>query len=235
MTFDCYGQIDNIKECRLELFDSIRHRNVPINTFCKSDSLVNSKDTKIPIAIINHGYGAKNTDYSFIVNSLVRLGYFVICIQHDLPKDEPLVRTGNIYELRKPVWERGVDNINFVISDLKKVNKHLDYRNLVLIGHSNGGDIAMLYSTKYSNLIAKVISLDNLRMPIPRLKHPKILSLRANDTQADKGVIPSDNEQKDFDIKIVYLKNGKHDDLTDYGNDDIKRNIIIEIEKFLNN
>ena len=59
------------------------------------------KQTDLPVVIINHGYGAKNTEYSFIANVLADKGYFVISIQHDLESDAPLPRTGNLFERRK--------------------------------------------------------------------------------------------------------------------------------------
>jgi dienelactone hydrolase len=211
-----------------ELFDTIRNRHIPIIITNSSEK----KGFNLPLVVINHGYGIKNTDYSFIAKRLAGLGYFVVSIQHDLPSDEPLARTGNIYELRKPVWERGIENINFVISSLEETRY---FSKLILIGHSNGGDIAMLFATLYPNKVSKVISLDNLRMPIPRLKSPGILSIRATDTQADEGVMPSLNEQIKDNIKIVALKNGKHSDLCDQGTDDLKQEILTIIEDFLTN
>jgi len=222
----CSAQKNEVQTTTMELFDTIRNRHIPI-------IITNSTERKgfnLPLVIINHGYGIKNTDYSFIAKRLAGLGYFVVSIQHDLSTDEPLARTGNLYELRKPVWERGVENINFVISSLEET---WYFSKLILIGHSNGGDMAMLFATLYPDKVSKVISLDNLRMPIPKLKNPGILSIRATDTQADQGVIPDLNEQLAYNIKIVPLKNGKHSDLCDQGSEDLKREIMTIIEKFL--
>jgi len=230
---NCSAQVEKINTSRLNLYDSIRNRSVPVNIYYKTDADSCYKPSITQIVIISNGYGIKNTDYSFIAHRLVEFGYFVVSIQHDLPTDEPLARTGNIYELRKPIWERGVDNINFVISWLKAKNKCLDYSNLILIGHSNGGDISMLYCTKYKANVSKVISLDHLRMPIPHLSHPKILSIRANDTQADNGVIPCSDKQKELGIKLVYLKNSKHNDMCNNGNTELKQDILLEIENFI--
>ena len=116
---NCSAQVEKINTSRLNLYDSIRNRSVPVNIYYKTDADSCYKPSITQIVIISNGYGIKNTDYSFIAHRLVEFGYFVVSIQHDLPTDEPLARTGNIYELRKPIWERGVDNINFVISWLK--------------------------------------------------------------------------------------------------------------------
>ncbi len=185
------------------------------------------------IVVISNGYGVKNTEYTFIANKLAKSGYFVVSIQHDLPTDESLARTGDIFTLRKPVWERGMGNILFVITELKTKYTHLDFNKLILIGHSNGGDISMLFCTKYPDLVVAVITFDNLRMPIPRVKHPQILSLRAIDTKPDNGIIPSGEEQKRYGIKIVSLKNGEHNDMCDIGSTELKQSIMCEIEKFI--
>ncbi len=68
-----------------------------------------------PVVIISHGYQIKNTEYSFIANALATRGYFVVSIQHDLETDKPLPTTGNLFDRRKPLWERGVQNILFVM------------------------------------------------------------------------------------------------------------------------
>jgi dihydrofolate reductase len=39
---------------------------------------------------------------------------------------------------------------------------------VTLIGHSNGGDIAMLFARNHPQFVKKIISLDSLRMPFPR-------------------------------------------------------------------
>jgi predicted esterase len=43
---------------------------------------------------------------------------------------------------RKPTWERGVQNILFTIAELKKNKPNLNLEKVILIGHSNGGDIS---------------------------------------------------------------------------------------------
>jgi len=69
------------------------------------------------VLIIVHGYGAKNTEYSFIANTLEANGYFVVSIKHDLETDKTLPTTGNLFD-RKLLWERCVQNILFMINEL---------------------------------------------------------------------------------------------------------------------
>jgi hypothetical protein len=78
-----------------------------------------------------------------------------------------------------------------------------------------------------------VISLDNRRVPLPRTKRPRVLSIRSSDQQADVGVLPSPAEQKRFGIKIIKLSNTRHDDMWDGATEEQKREINEIISGFL--
>lgn len=216
-----------IKPKKTILFDKSRNREIPIAIYS------NGKNQKQPVAIISHGYGGSNTAYSFIADQLVSLGYYVVSIQHELKSDAPMPTTGNIMDVRKPFWQRGADNIMYVISELKSTNKNLDLNKLLLVGHSNGGDMSMLFATEHPDLVDKLISLDNRRMPVPRTKNPRILYLKASDTEADPGVLPTGDEQEEFNISIVYLTDGKHNDLWDGAPSALKKEITEAIDSFL--
>ena len=213
----------------LSLFDTSRNRAVPVALYSESNA---GKRTQ-KLVIINHGYGAKNTAYSYIANNLAAYGYLVASIQHEMPGDEPMPATGNIFETRKPYWQRGVENILFVIRELKKRRPDADYKNLVLIGHSNGGDMAMLFAHEYPGMVNLVISLDNRRMPFPRTKQPRIFSLRSSDQVADPGVLPTPQEQEQYNIRVVQLKNTIHNDMDDNGTNVQKQEINSYILQFL--
>lgn len=202
------------------LYDSDRQRFIPIQVY---EPVFDASSHSI--VIINHGYGVKNTEYSFIAGPLCQAGYVVICIQHDLPDDPELPRTGNLFERRKPLWEQGVQNILFVLNE--RINTKNQLQKIILIGHSNGGDIAMLFGSIYPLLVEKIISLDSLRMPFPTKDHIPILSLRANDTKADNDVIPESG------ALIVELNNAKHIDMYDAGPEVIKEEILFLIQMFL--
>lgn len=217
----------------LNLFDKIRNRSVPVVLYSSAPESRKSKAPKPKLAIISHGYGMKNTEYSFIADTLVAHGYFVASIQHELPTDAPMPTTGKPAEVRRPNWERGVQNIIFVIEELKRTRPELDFKNLLLVGHSNGGDMTMLFAEHYPKRARKIISLDNRRMPLPRVRHPQILTIRSSDQQADAGVLPTLAEQKKFDIKIVKLESTIHNDMWDGGSDEQKREISQIISGFL--
>lgn len=213
----------------IDLVDKTRHRNVPILIYS------NKKFNKIgkQIVIINHGYRIKNSEYSFIARRLAAKGYTVISIQHDLKDDPALPTTGSLYQRRKPLWERGVHNILFVLTEMKLIELNNSGK-IILIGHSNGGDISMLFVNKYPQFVSHIISLDSLRMPFPKNNNIKVLTLRAIDTKADDSVLPNKNEQKKFGIQVITLKNARHIHLCDRGPTNIKNEIVKDILKFLN-
>lgn len=222
-----------IKTGSLELFDQKRNRRVPVAIYFPARQKNSAQKKRLKLAILNHGYGMKNTDYSFIAETLAARGYFVAGIQHELSTDEPMPTVGKPSEVRRPFWERGVQNILFVIEELKRTKPELDFKNLLLAGHSNGGDTVMLFAQKYPKLARKIITLDNRRMALPRAKRPQILSIRSSDQPADKGVLPDEKEQKTFGIKIVKLPNTIHNDMWDGATDAQKREINDIISEFL--
>ncbi len=55
-----------------DVLDPSRNRKIPVIVY------QNTKKINQPTIIISHGYGAKNTEYSFIANSLAPLGYTML-------------------------------------------------------------------------------------------------------------------------------------------------------------
>lgn len=218
-----------IKAKNLDLFDKSRNRSIPVEIYvsCGSEGKAKAGIIKLPVVIINHGYSIKNTEYSFIAKALAARGYLVISIQHDLDTDNPLPRTGNLFDRRKPLWERGVQNILFTITEFKRDNPNLELDKVILIGHSNGGDISMMFADRYPGKVKRVISLDSLRYPFPADKYVPILHFSANDTKADLGVIP------DKGVETIVIENTKHIDLCDRGGPRINQEVLESIIQFL--
>ena len=216
-----------------KLVDKARQREVPVAVY----RLKNKKNYKQEIIILNHGYGhnrgGTNLEYSYLTNYLAKKGYFVISIQHELSTDSLLPLTGNPQVARRPFWERGADNIIFVITDLKRTNPNLDFKHITLIGHSNGGDMTALFPQKFPNIVDKIITLDNRRMSLPRTDRPKVYSLRSSDQVADEGVLPTIEEQKKYNIKIIKLLNTIHNDMSDNANNAQRQEIRKYILAFL--
>ena len=191
---------------------------------------------KLPVVILNHGNTVKFTEYSFLANLFAARGYMVASIQHDLATDAPLVtKVGELYVGRLPQYHRGVANIRFAIGQLKTVQPNADYDHLTMVGHSNGGDISMYFAKRYPDMIRKVVTLDNLRVPFITDGKFKILSFRSRDPvfKADPGVVPDDEMCQKAGITVVKTPY-QHNDLSDRGPDGVKNTIQSILDRFLN-
>ena len=219
----------------LSLLDQSRNREIPIAIYKPTtDKQIN----KEKVVIFSHGYGQNKGDsylaYSYLTNFLASKGYFVVSIQHELSTDSLIPSAGTPQIVRRPFWDRGADNILFVINELRKINPELDFNRITLIGHSNGADMVALFPQKYPNVVYKIITLDNRRMPLPRTAYPQIYSLRSSDQPADEGVLPTDEEKKKYGIKIIKLPNTIHNDMDDNANTKQRKEINNYVLRFLN-
>ena len=213
-----------------DLYDSARQRPVPVVLYRPAHG---SAKTRLKPAIISHGYGGRNTDYSFIAQNLVAHGYLVASIQHELPTDAPMPTVGDVRTVRQPFWARGMQNMLFVRRALLRKYPGVNIGELLLVGHSNGGDTAMLFANAHPALVAQVVSLDSRRMPFPRAQRPRVLSLRSSDQVADPGVLPTPAEQAQFSTTIVPLKNTRHNDMWDGATPAQKQEMNAAITRFL--
>ena len=206
-----------------DFFDTARNRHIPGIIYPGGDKLV----------IIGACYGCEKGMYSFLAKALVAEGYTVVSIEQEQPQDAPLATTGDIYSLRYPAWERGIQNVKFVLAEMQRRQPTLAATKPVLIGHSNGGDIAMLYATLYPDELAAVISLDHRRMPIPRSAKPRLMSLRAKEFEPDAGVMPTPEEQEKYGIRIEMFENTRHIELSDLGSAKIRGRMERLVGEFL--
>lgn len=191
---------------------------------------------ELPVVILSHGNTVKHTEYSFLTNTFAARGYLVVSIQHDLAADDPMVtKVNEEYVGRRSQYNRGIANILFTIEQLKTVYPNADYRHLTLVGHSNGGDISMYFAKLHPELVKKVITLDNLRVPFVTDGRVKILSFRSKDPQfkADPGVVPDDETRAKAGIQVVRTE-FQHNDLSDRGSDQVKGFIGSAVDDFLN-
>jgi len=192
-----------------EWYDKARNRRVPVVIYR------NASGKGRPLAIISNGFGTKNSDYSFLAETLVRRGYVVASIQQDLPGDPRMSSEGNLAVLRRPAWQIGADTIDFVIGRMAQLGLASAERRVVLVGHSNGGDISMLYATEHPERVSVVFTLDNRRMPMPRMSRPRVCSVRSSDYAADPGVLPTPLEQRRYGVRIASIAGLRHDDMSD--------------------
>jgi predicted dienelactone hydrolase len=173
-----------IRHETLELFNATRQRSVSVDLAVRRDYEMRANNGlwNLPVAMISNGNTVKNTEYSFLANVLAARGYLVASVQQDLPTDPPLMtKVGQLYVGRREVYLRGEENILFVLNKLQKRQPNADYNHLTLVGHSNGGDISMYLAKQHPEIVSKVITLDNLRVPFVLHEGMTILSFRSED------------------------------------------------------
>lgn len=196
---------NKVKIDTLSFFDKARSRVVPLAFYY----LKNKKFDKQKVIFMNHGYGGNQggdyLKYSYLTENLARNGYFVVSIQHELQSDDLLAMDGNLQITRLPNWQRGADNIKYVLNEIQSLKPELDYKNLILIGHSNGGDMANLFTEQNPGIVSKLISMDNRRYALPRSLKTEVYTIRSNDYAADPGVLPTAEEVKQFGIAVKFI------------------------------
>lgn len=217
-----------------EYTDSTRKRIIPVAIYQPLNQKISNN---IPV-IFSHGYGANKgddylVDYTYLLESLAAKGYFVISIQHELKTDNLLAMDEPFKTTRMPNWKRGAENIGFVLNKIKTEFPSLNFEKLALIGHSNGGDMSVLFAHQHPELIYKLISMDNRRMDLPRVSKPKIYTLRSKDYPADKNVLPSLEEQKNLGITVEFT-NINHSNMDNDANEEERNNMTTKILKYLN-
>ena len=188
-----------------ELLDPERNRRIPVLVYGAE------ADGARPLALISPGYGIGHGDYRFIADELDRRGFRVAAVQHVLDDDPPVPGGDNLAVRRRPFWAEGVANLRRVAAELRRRGLATEAP-MLLIGHSHGGDIAMLHATLHPDEVGSVFSLDNRRMPWPRADRPRLCSARSSDHPADAGVLPTPGEQARFGM-IVVPTTVRHDDM----------------------
>ena len=214
----------------LTLQDQARQRAIPIEL-----SLPAAPCTKAPcpVALLSGGYGNGYKEYRFLVDELNRSGWLVVSVEHQLPTDVKLDRNEDIGPQLKTMRRRGVANLRFVQDSLSKSHPGYDWRHVTLIGRSLGGDISAERASEGDATITRLVTLDNRRGALPRTAAVKVLSIRAGDTQADPGVLPDAQEQKQYGACIVKPVGARHNDMYDGGGAELKAAIAKVTQAFL--
>src|SRR5579871_1795914 len=157
-----------IRHQTLSFHDPMRSRSVDVEIAVRRDREVAAiaEMITLPVVILSHGNTVKFTEYSFLANLFAMRGYLVVSVQHDVETDGPLVTlAGEEYVGRRSNYNRGIGNIMFAIDEMKNVQPNADYHHLIMVGHSNGGDISMYFAQRHPEFVKKVVTLDNLRVP----------------------------------------------------------------------
>jgi len=226
-----------IRHQTLTFFDAARNRPVEVDIAVRRDKEMQADGglAELPVAVLNHGNTVKFTEYSFLANLFAARGYLAISIQHDLESDPPLVtRVGEIYVGRLPVYQKGVANIDFAVAQIRRLLPNADYDHLTMVGHSNGGDIAMYYAHLHPDRIRRVVTLDNLRVPFMIDGRFRMLTFRSKDPQfkTDPGVVPDKEMCDKAGITVVHT-GFLHTEMSDRGPEMVKESIEASLDKFL--
>jgi pimeloyl-ACP methyl ester carboxylesterase len=219
----------------LKLTNAERKREVPLAIYLPDNARACTKVALCRVAIFNHGYGVKHTEYSYLAQAFAEQGVLVVSVQHDLPGDEPLAMQGDIAKLRNPVWQRGAQTILFVRDSLKATYEGYDWKRMLVVGHSNGGDIAAWLANSLPQEVGALITLDHRRVPLARRALPRVLTLRSTDMQADEGVLPTEAEQQALNITVAQLSDAKHNDMADDGPASVKAQVVSYVQRFVDN
>jgi len=218
---------------QITIIDKSRDREIPTIVYLPATGDNCSPDNLCKVAMLSSGYGILNTEYSFIAVTLNRMGFLVAAVQHELPNDPELSSTQPYITTRMSNWSRGVENLRVAREQLKLQYAEYNWNRLLLIGHSNGGDISSLYARDNEQLVSNLVTIDHRRMPLPLNRSTKVLSIRGSDFEADLGVLPSALDQEKYDVELVEIPGARHDNMYDGGSAELKAKIINLIESFL--
>lgn len=217
----------------LPLVDPARARPVPLLLYQPADPGRCTPSTPCPVALLSHGYGIGPHEYAFLAEALARRGYLVASIGHAAPGDPPMDPNGDLVRQRAAMARLGAANIRFVHTALAQSYPGYDWGRTLLVGHSLGGDASSLLAATHPASIATLVTLDNRRAALPRSNSIRVLSLRAADTGADPGVLPTPEEAARFQACIVPLANSRHNDMLDDGPAELKERILAAVLAFL--
>lgn len=217
-----------------EVYDESRDRLIPVEVSHPVEKEHCNETEKCPLALLSAGYGVSHTKYDFLAKQLNQMGYMVVAIGHELESDPPLSVSGNLYETRSENWMRGAETLDFIKRRLASTYQHYNFNDLLLIGHSNGGDISSWLANAGKDYVDTVITLDHRRVPLPRSKDINVLSIRGSDYPADEGVLPPPEEIREYRMCITEIPKSRHNDMSDYGPKWLKDEITNVIDDFLN-
>lgn len=239
----------NKKSLEFNFFDSARQRQVPVICY-----LPETMTDKIPVVLFGPGYCSQQEiieqkylpvykDYTYLADYFTNRNYAFISIAHDILGDndglESIDPKANQHEARKHLYIRGVENMLFVIEEMKKQNLNLDFEKFIVSGHSNGGDISKYFANLYSDRITQMILFEARRCRFEITSFIKLLMFEANDSSTDLGVMPLENKEdnhkrSNLEWTIIKPKDALHTSyMDDYITDEIKQRVYKALDYFL--
>jgi predicted dienelactone hydrolase len=205
---------------------------VPVDIHVPTTNKACTSASPCPVAVLSPGYGLAGSDYSFITNRLTAMGYMVVALEQSGGGKTMEPNADRVEQLRA-LARLGAQSLTAVLNETALRYPEFDWQQLLLVGHSLGGDSSALFATENAKRVSRLITLDNRRLALPRSPDTNVLTIRASDTSADPGVLPSDEERRRYAICVVHIKGSHHNDMQDEGSEQLKSRIASAIDTFL--
>ncbi|PQJ85142.1 alpha/beta hydrolase [Aliivibrio sifiae] len=217
----------------LDIYDASRERNIPITVDFPVQKDLCTTSNKCKVAFVSAGFKVPYLKYQLMVQNLNEMGYLTVAVDHELPNDPPLSKKGDLYQTRIENWKRGAETLDFLQSNISLRYPEYDFQNILLVGHSNGGDISAWLASENKSYISKVITLDHRRVALPKTARIQVLSIRATEYPTVASALLTEKEQSKYHSCIVEIENSKHMDLTDYGSEKVINKVRLITKGFL--
>lgn len=185
-----------------------------------------------PVAVLSPGYGFAGADYAFVTRRLNGMGYLVMALR-DSAGGVQLDRNAAIAPQVQAMARVTSTSIAAALDAAAPRYPHFDWRHLLLVGHSLGGDSSAQFAADHPARVAALISLDSRRVALPRSAAIRVLTIRASDTAPDPGVLPDEQERRSLRTCVVHIDGARHNDMQDAGSEALKAGILSAIDIFL--
>ena len=234
-----------MKVIDLNLFDRDRSRKVPVLIYLPS-----VHNGILPAVIFGPGYQSQKDllcekpaykRYEYLAKYFTNRCFAFISIQHDIPGDTDGLEIIDQYlpqhYARKHLYERGAENISFVLKNLVHLPILLD--KFIIAGHSNGGDIAKYFANNNPELVSNIIVFDARRCKLETQSEVRLLMFEADDTETDLEVLPKPNQmdnsrRTNSEWVIIKPRRAVHRSyLDDYITDDLQKRVFRDLDYFL--
>jgi pimeloyl-ACP methyl ester carboxylesterase len=166
-----------------------------------------------------------------------------VSIQHDVFGDvdglEKVDPNAIQDEARRHLYIRGEANILFALAQLEQQNLPLHLDNLILSGHSNGGDIAKYFVNQHPELVRSLILFDARRARLRPISPLPVLMFEADDTTTDVGVIAEPVQENNairanLDLTVIKPSGALHASYIDGEiTEPLKKKIFTALDWFL--
>lgn len=206
---------------------------VPVDVHLPSTSRECTAAQPCPVALLSPGYGMNGREYSFITRELNQMGYLVAALHEPTAGAPKLDPDADRAPQLRALANLGAQKLRTAIEELAPQYPNYDWRQLVLVGHSLGGDSSALFAAQDGAPVTAVVTLDNRRIALPRTPQVRVLTIRAADTTADPGVLLSVDEVARFGACVVTIGGSRHNDMQDAGSPALKAKIAHAIASFL--